>query len=81
MTNSTYKGFELFKDITDRELRTRNQAVVLANIAEDNSKSRLISPKGASLILGYFQVVPEQDRDTVKSKFKENMIERGFRLV
>jgi hypothetical protein len=81
MTNSTYKGFELFKDITDRELRTRNQAVVLANIAEDNSKSRLISPKGASLILGYFQVVPEQDRDTVKAKFKENMIERGFRLV
>lgn len=78
---TTYKGFELFLDIVDNKLRTRNQAVVLANIAEDNSKNRLISPKGASLILGYFQQVPEEDRNTVKDLFKENMISRGYAIV
>ena len=78
---NTYKGFELFSDITDDTLRTRNQAVVLANIAEDNSKSKLISPKGASLILGYFQMVSPEYRATVKEQFKQFMTERGFRLV
>lgn len=78
---NTFKGFELFNDITDRILRTRNRATVLANIAEDNSKSRLVSPKGAALVLGYFQQVPPEERDEVKAKFKECMIERGFKLV
>lgn len=78
---NTYKGFELFNDIADNELRTRNQAVVLANIAEDNSKSKLISPKGSALILGYFQLVSPEYRASVKEKFKQFMTERGFRLV
>lgn len=78
---NTYKGFELFNDITDAVLRTRNRAVVLANIAEDNSKSKLISPRGASLILGYFQLVPPEERENVKSKFAETMLQRGFRLT
>jgi hypothetical protein len=78
---STYKGFELFNDIADYVLKTRNRAVVLANIAEDNSKSRLINAKGASLILGYFQQVPADEREDVKNKFASVMAERGFRLV
>jgi hypothetical protein len=78
---NTYKGFELFNDLTDYVLKTRNRAVVLANIAEDNAKNRLISPKGASLILGYFQQVPEQEREDVKIKFSETMAQRGFKLV
>ena len=78
---NTYKGFELFNDIADYVLKTRNRAVVLANIAEDNSKSRLINAKGASLILGYFQQVPADEREDVKNKFASVMAERGFRLV
>jgi hypothetical protein len=78
---NTYKGFELFNDIIDKTLRTRNRAVVLANIAEDNAKSKLISPKGAALVLGYFQQVPPDERHLVKEKFKECLTERGFRLV
>jgi len=78
---NTYKGFSLFNDIEDYILRTRNRAVVLANMAEDNSKSRLINAKGASLILGYFQQVPADERADVKSKFANVMAERGFRLV
>lgn len=78
---NTYKGFELFNDIEDFVLRTRNRAVVLANIAEDNAKNRLISPKGASLILGYFQQVPVEEREDVKIKFTTVMAERGFKLA
>jgi len=76
-----YKGFSLFNDIEDYILRTRNRACVLANMAEDNSKSRLINAKGVSLILGYFQQVPADERADVKSKFANVMAERGFRLV
>jgi hypothetical protein len=78
---TTFKGFELFNDIEDRELRTRNQAVVLTNISEDNSRNRLISPKGVALILGYFQQIFEGDRDIVKTKYKDQMNQRGFKIV
>lgn len=78
---NTFKGFELFNDITDIILRTRNRAVVLANIAEDNAKGGLINAKGAGLILGYFQQVPPSERADVKQRFAEAMIQRGFRLV
>lgn len=78
---STYKGFELFNDITDVILRTRNRAVVLANIAENNCKNRLVNANGASLIIGYFQNVPPEDRNAVKIKFAEVMQERGFYLT
>lgn len=81
LDKSTYKGFELFNDITDYALKIRNRAVVLANIAEDHSKSRLINAKGASLILGYFQQIVPEEREDVKSKFAEVMAQRGFRLV
>ena len=76
-----YKGYSLFNDITDYVLKTRNRAVILANMAEDNSKSSLISPKGAGLILGYFQQIPEAERADVKAKFAEAMGQRGFKLT
>lgn len=79
--NRTYKGFELFNDIADLTLRTRNQAVVLTNIAEDNCKNKLISPKGAALILGYFQQIPADERGIVRDKFRQYMNERGFKIV
>jgi hypothetical protein len=79
--HKTFKGFELFNDITDLTLRTRNQAVVLANIAADNSKAGLITPKGAALILGYFQHIAMEERAIVKDKFKLYMNERGFKLA
>lgn len=82
MTNkSNYKGFELFSDIEDEALRTRNRAVVLANIAESNIKDRRINAKGAGLILGYFNQIPLAERNGVKDKFKADMISRGFALV
>lgn len=76
-----YKGFELFDDIEDTSLRNRNRAVVLTNLAVDNTKRRIIAPKGAALILGYFQQVPEEDRNDVRERFKSDMIEKGFVLA
>lgn len=77
-----YKGFGLFSDIADEALRLRNRAVVLANIAEDNmNKEGRITPKGAALVMGYFNAIPEQERALVFEKFKSNLQERGFELV
>lgn len=81
MTKSTYKGFELFNDIEDQALRTRNRAVVLANMADDHTKNKLISPNGAGLMLGYFSQIPEAERKEVQEVFIKNMKERGFVLA
>ena len=73
-----YKGFSLFFDIEDSELRSRNQSVVLANMAESNSKNRRITPNGAGLIIGYFDKIPKEERKTVYDKFVTEMKTRGF---
>lgn len=76
-----YKGFCLFNDVEDEALKTRNRAVVLANIAESNIKDQRINAKGVALILGYFNQIPLAERAPVKEKFKADMIGRGFALV
>jgi hypothetical protein len=76
-----YKGFALFNDIEDAELRNRNRGVVLANIAQDNMNGDVINAKGAMLVLGYFNQVPEYERSKVKKNFVDNMLSRGFKLA
>ena len=78
---TAYKGFSLFNDIEDYMLKTRNRAVVLANLADDNSEARRINAKGAALILGYFQMIPSDEREDVKKAFSENMVERRYLLT
>lgn len=73
-----FKGYTLFNDIADNALRNRNRAVVMANIAEYNTKDKKISPKGASLIIGYMNEVPLHDRKNVMKEFSVHMKERGF---
>ena len=75
-----FKGFSLFNDIKDKELRTRNRAVVLCNIAEDNTRNKAITAKGSGIILGYFGLIPEDERNDVKEAFKLGMQQRGFAL-
>jgi len=77
-----FKGFSLFNDITDSELQARNRAVVLSNIAEDHTnKEKRINAKGASLILGYFSLIPPDQRLTVKERFTDNLIRKGYKLA
>lgn len=77
-----FKGFELFNDITDEELKSRNRAVVLANISEDNkTKDKRINPKGVALIMGYFSNIPKEERKPVSLKYAEEMRKRGFAIA
>jgi len=73
-----FKGYSLFNDIEDVELRNRNRAVILANIIEHNTKSRRVSPQGAALVLGYFSYVPMEDRKDVEERFEVIVKERGY---
>ena len=80
MQNNEYKGYSLFNDIEDNALRIRNRAVVMANIAEMYTKQQRVSPKGASLLIGYFKEVPDVEKKTVMERFATFMKERGYAL-
>lgn len=77
-----FKGFALFNDVEDIALRNRNRAVVLCNIAIDHTKkaTKRISPRGAGLVLGYFNSIPADDRKDVEERFKQRMLESGYAL-
>lgn len=76
-----FKGFSLFKD-QDEPLRSRNRAVVIANMAEDNmNKERMINVKGAALMLGYLNEIPQEERAATTAEFVKTMTERGFAVV
>lgn len=78
-----FKGFSLFNDIEDVDLRTRNRSVVMANMAEDHMdrKTKRVNPRGASLILNYFALIPKEERNYAKDKFSQDMTARGFALT
>jgi len=83
MTQDNYKGYALFNDIADSDLRNRNRAVVLSNVAIDHTKkaTKRISPRGAAIVLGYFNSLPDVDRQDVQERFKQRMFENGFILA
>jgi len=80
-TTNECKGFSLFNDIEDSDLRNRNRAVVLANIADSTSKAKKISPNGMGLILCYFSKIDKTERKDVMSRFVTIMQERGYVLT
>lgn len=77
---ANYNGFELFNDIEDAALRTRNRAVVLTNLYVDHQKEGKLSPTAAARILKYFSLVPEGERQMVQDAFVEQMKQRGYAL-
>lgn len=77
--HNEYKGFSLFNEIQDKELRTRNRAVILANITEDNlTPNKRVTPKGAVLVLGYFTCIPDEEKADTEKAYARAMQERGF---
>lgn len=82
MTIDNYRGFSLFNDIEDAELRNRNRAVILTNMYEDcmDKKTKRVSAKGAALICNYFLQIPIDERVDVQDRFKMGMKQRGFLL-
>lgn len=75
----SFKGFPLFEEIQDTALRARNRAVIMANIVEDNlTKGKRVTPNGAALLLGYFESIPQDERQTSYLIFEQQLKERGF---
>lgn len=77
-----YKGYALFNDVEDVNLRTRNRAVVMANMYEDypepNAKGA-VSKKGALLIFGYMDAIPANERNATLKEFYQQMEARGYK--
>ena len=78
MKNDNYKTLPLFSDIEDVELRARNRAVVLANVSEQYTKQNKITAKGAAIVLGYFNTVPDVDKRDLMAAYEGQMRERGY---
>lgn len=74
----TYKTLPLFNDIEDTYLRTRNRAVIMANVSEQYSLNGKINVKGVALVLGYFNSIPEDERKELYSAYEKQMAERGY---
>lgn len=73
-------NFEMFNDIEDAALRTRNRAVVLTNLYADHAKEGKLQPRDAARILQYFAQIPEAERNGVQAAFIEQMKQRGYAL-
>ena len=73
-----YQGMPLFENVEDRSIQVNNRAAVMANTMEEHSNKGKVSPRGLSLILGYFNELPVFDRAAVNEAFKQLLIERGL---
>jgi len=74
------KDLYSFTDIEDTDLRVHNQAVVMANLFEDNVQrgKNTTSSKGAALVINYFNTIASADQKEVLNKYREFMQNRGF---
>lgn len=73
-----FKGFSLFNDVEDAALRTRNRAVILRNIVEQNTRDAKVTQKGSVLAIGYFNCIPEIERKDVLVQFEKFLKESGY---
>lgn len=78
MQNNNYKTLPLFSDIEDSALRTRNRAVIMANVSEQHTKKNKLTVQGVALVLGYFNAVPEDERKEVYVAYEQQMKDRGY---
>lgn len=66
------KGYGLFNEVEDKAVQTYNRARSMKNIMLDHSdKDKNISAAGNMLLIQYFSMVPEADRQAVHSKLAE----------
>ena len=81
MQNNNYKTLPLFSDIEDPALRTRNRAVIMANVSEQHTKKNKLTVQGVALVLGYFTSIPEDERKDLYDAYVEQMRSRGYATV
>ena len=53
----------------------------MANVSEQNTKDKKITVKGVSLVLGYFNSIPEEERKDLYNAYEEQMRSRGYATV
>lgn len=75
---SEFNGLNLFNDVEDVFLKTRNRAVVMFNIFDDNHKEGKLSSRHTAELVGYFRQIPEMERKEAYDKFQEMLRERGM---
>jgi len=64
---SDYRGYDLFTDTEDEHLRTRNRAVCMWNIFEQENRGGKVNKSVVGLMAGYFASIPEPERHGVLS--------------
>lgn len=74
---NSWNGYATFLDIENPVLRIQNQAVVLANIIEDNRRNLYDTQR---LSTGYFENIPLLDRERVLETTKAVLEVRGYTL-
>lgn len=77
MSNSV-RGYSLFNEIEDKDLQSRNRAVVLANIIEDNmhEKSGAVTPACMVITGEYFKAIDTKDAAAVYTFLQGEIMER-----
>lgn len=74
-----YKGYNLFNSVKPKEIQANNRGAMMANIfGEFAQKDGRASPRALSLIMGYFQEIPQEERADAKLAFHHHAKERGF---
>lgn len=64
MSKSNFKGYSLFTELESTTLRAYNRARLMVSMMEDNvdKVTKRVTPKGAHLVLQYFEQIPENER-------------------
>lgn len=74
---SDFKGYPLFDDVDDVEIRRRNQATSMVNMFEEHSRGGKVSAKGLQLIVEYFSKLLPTERASVRAMFTDVLKQRG----
>jgi len=76
-----YKGYSLFNDVEDPELRGFNRGTVLANMIESGQTGSKIRHDTTADILYYFSQVPEGERLIAITAMEEVLTDRGIKIT
>lgn len=78
MDNNNFKGYSLFNDVEDFQLRAHNRGVTMANMFEEHVKGGAVPPHKAALILEYFKTIPLTERTSAMEVFEKVLRDRGL---
>jgi len=76
-----YKGYSLFNDVMDDELRGFNRGTVLANILESGQVNTKVRHDATADLLYYFSQVPKQERLCAITAMEDVLADRGIMIT